>query len=208
MHPAAGVASCPSRELTGAYWHQGPTRFELTSFADPARTTGRYHHRGGPGVWYASNQEQAAWAELMRHFLYDGVDPFEVRRRIGRVHVSRLRVLDLTDPQVRAHLTITEHDLTGDDYATTQHLAADAHATGFQGLLAPSAALPGRQTLVVFASGRHAITAELSRVRQAPPRLADLLKVIRPHRDMPAAVREYLRVLYAAGAEAIRRRRR
>src|SRR5262245_13148422 len=40
---------------------------------------------GEPGVWYASSREQGAWAELFRHFVDEGVDPFEVRRRVGRV---------------------------------------------------------------------------------------------------------------------------
>jgi hypothetical protein len=91
------VATAPRRKLTGSYWHQGPTRHPLTSCADPARGPGRYHRTGEPGVWYASNREQGAWAEFFRHFLDDGVDPFEVRRRVGRVSVS-LDVLDLTDP--------------------------------------------------------------------------------------------------------------
>lgn len=202
------VAGCPVRLLSGSFWHQGPTHFALTSFADPARTDGRYHRRDGPGACDASDQEQAAWAELMRHFLDEGVDPFEVRRRVGRIQVQRLRVLDLTDPQVRAALVIGEDDLVGDDFSTTQRLAAAARAAGLDGLLAPSAALPGRQTLVVFASGRHALVSGVSRMRQPPSRLADLLKVIRPHGDMPATVREYLRELYTTGANAIRRRRR
>jgi len=90
------VAAAPCRTLRGHYWHQGPTRHPLVSCADPARGPGRYHRNGEPGVWYASNREQGAWAELFRHFVDDGVDPFEVRRRIGRVSVD-LEVLDLTE---------------------------------------------------------------------------------------------------------------
>jgi len=90
----AVVAGLAAQEVSGSFWHQGPTRFELTSFADPAVSSGRYHRRGGPGVWYASDREQAAWAELLRHFVDEGVDPFEIRRRIGRVQVRGLRVLD------------------------------------------------------------------------------------------------------------------
>lgn len=141
--------AAPRRRLTGRYWHQGPTRHQLASCADPGRGDGRYHRAGEPGVWYASSQEQAAWAELFRHFVDEGVDPFEVRRRVGRVSVE-LEVLDLTDERVRAHLGLDEGDLIADDYATTQAIAAEARDAGFDGLLAPSAALPGRDTLVVF----------------------------------------------------------
>ena len=91
----------------------------MRSFADPASTDGCYHLRQGTGVWYASDQEQAAWAELFRHFTEEGVDPFEVRRRVGRVVVEGLEVLDLTSEQVRATLGLTLEDLVGDDYANT-----------------------------------------------------------------------------------------
>lgn len=90
-----------ARRLTGSFSRQGATRFPLLSFADPASTDGRYHHRDGPGAWYGSDQEQAAWAELFRHFTEEGIDPFEIRRRVGRVSVEGLEVLDLTNRQVR-----------------------------------------------------------------------------------------------------------
>lgn len=88
MNLAEAVATAPRRQISGRFWHQGPTRHPLTSCADPARGPGRYHRTGEPGVWYASSQEQAAWAELFRHFVHDGIDPFEVRRRVGRVYVA------------------------------------------------------------------------------------------------------------------------
>jgi hypothetical protein len=140
----------------------------------------------------------------MRHFVDDGVDPFELRRRVGRVKVDRLQVLDLTDPSVRAAVGLEEADLVGDDYAKTQAIAFAAAAAGFGGLLAPSAALPGRRTLVVFAGGASAITAEWSSVRQPPPRLADLLHAVRVRADMPLAVRQLLARLAAAGGDAVR----
>lgn len=120
MKLADAIATAPRRTLKGTYWHQGPTRHPVTSCADPARGPGRYHRTGEPGVWYASNKEQGAWAELFRHFVDDGVDPFEVRRRVGRVAVT-LQVLDLTDERTRSHLGVDETDLLSDDYTTTRH---------------------------------------------------------------------------------------
>jgi RES domain len=201
------VATAPRRKLTGSYWHQGPTRHPLTSCADPARGPGRYHRTGEPGVWYASNREQGAWAELFRHFVDDGVDPFEVTRRVGRVSVD-LHVLDLTEVTTRAHLGVTEADLVSDDYAITQTIACAARDAGFDAVLAPAAALPGCETLAVFALALPNITAERSQVRQPPPRLADLLPLIRPHEDVPDTVRRLLITLGGLGAEAIRRLRR
>lgn len=207
MSVADAVATAPRRRLTGNWWHQGPTRHPLTSCADPARGPGRYHRQGEPGVWYASSQEQAAWAEFFRHFVDDGIDPFELRRRVGRVSVD-LDVLDLTNPAVREHLAIDENDLLTDNYTITQELAAAARDAGFDGVLAPSAGLPGRQSLAVFASVLPKVHPERSEIRQPPPRLADLLPLIRTHERVPDAIRRAYRTIAGAGAEAIRQRRR
>ena len=154
------------------------------------------------------SSNSVSWSELMWHFLDAGVDPFEVRRRVGRVRVDLLGVLDLTDDAVCAALDFTDPDLGGDDYVDTQAVSAAAVAASFGGLLAPSAALPGRRTLVVFPAGAAAITEEHSAVRQPPPRLADLLRAIRRRHDMPIAVRDLLASLATAGSDAVRRRRR
>jgi hypothetical protein len=153
-------------------------------------------------VWYGSSQEQGAWAELFRHFLDDGVDPFEVRRRVGRVSV------DLTDEATRSHLGVREGDLVSEDCTLTRDIAAAARDAGFDAVLAPAAALPGCETLAVFAQALPGkVTAERSEVRQPPPRLAGLLPLIRPHEDVPDTVRRLLITLGQLGAEAIRRRR-
>lgn len=207
MTLANAVATAPRRHVTGTWWHQGPTRHSLVSCADPARGPGRYHRQHEVGVWYASNQEQAAWAELLRHFVDGGVDPFELRRRIGRVSVD-LEVLDLTDRDVRDLLDIEESDLLSDDYTATQALAEAARDAGFDGILAPAAALRGRQTLAVYAHALRKIEAERSEIRQPPPRLVDLLPLIRPHERVPDAIRRVYRTIAGAGAEEVRRRRR
>ena len=198
----------PRRKLSGRFWHQGPTRHPLGSFADPAVTDGRYHRVGGTGVWYASDREQTAWAELFRHFTSTGVDPFEVRRRVGAAEVHDLEVLDLCDASVRAALGVGYDDLVGDDHVKSQEVAERARAEGYEGLLAPSAAVHGGKTLVVFAVGMHRLVLEESRVRQPPPRLADLLSVIRLRGDVPGAVRSYLEGLANAGSERVRAVRR
>jgi hypothetical protein len=60
----------------------------------------------------------------------------------------------------------------------------------------------------VFVHALPNATAERSQVRQPPPRLADLVPLIRPHEDVPDTVRRLLITLGRAGAEMIRRRRR
>jgi hypothetical protein len=124
------------------------------------------------------------------------------------VQVQGLRALDLTDEGVRLALSLTETDLIGDDYAATQRIADAARDGGFDGILAPSAALPRRLTLVVFLSGMKKVAVQVERVRQPPPRLVDLLRVIRARHDMPAACRAFMRSLLAEGADAVRSKRR
>jgi RES domain-containing protein len=147
--------------------------------SDPAEFDARFTVQGGPGVWYASSQEQAAWAELFRHFTGLGIDPFEVLRRAGAARVEDLSVLDLTDPAVREAVGLVEADLLGDGYSRTQQIALAAVAAGFDGILAPSAALPGRTTLAVFPRGMAKVSAVREAVRTAPPRLRMLSTRVR-----------------------------
>ncbi len=125
---------------------------------------------------------------------------------MGVVDVNDLDVLDLSDRAVQNESGIMAEDLTRDDYSRC-HRIGDAGRGLFDGILAPSAALPGRRTLVIFPEGMSKVTVVSSRVRQPPPRIADLINDIRFHRDVPAAVRGYLRRAATAGAEAIRGRR-
>lgn len=129
-----------------------------------------------------------------------------MRRRVGRVSVD-LHVLDLTNATTRAHLGVDEDDLTSKDCAITQAIACAARDAGFDAVLAPAAGLPGCTTLAVFAEALRNVTAERSQVRQPPPRLADLLPLVRPHEDVPDAVRRLLKTLERFGADEIRRRR-
>lgn len=59
-------------------------------------------------------------------------------------------VLDLTDERTRTALGVRAEDLVQGDYTTTQAIGAWAERQGYQGILAPSAALPGEGTLIVF----------------------------------------------------------
>jgi RES domain-containing protein len=147
--------------------------------ASPAGGPGRYHRVGDPGAWYASTTERGAWAELFRHHTSNELSPFEVRRRIGRMRVEHLRVLDLTDPRVREALAVTDEDLTSDDLTRCQALGEATRAAGLEGVLAPSAALTGEVILVVFPCGASKLTEEHSRVQRAPARLRALVSRIR-----------------------------
>jgi len=192
------------------WWHQNSPSYPLLSCADPATVDARYQRRGQPGVWYGSSKERSAWAELFRHTYSPELSPFHIRRRVGRVRVTDLRVLDLTDPGTCAQLGVRESDLTGDDYTRTQVFAALAYEASFDGVLAPSAALPGHQTLAVFAhvlADASKIVAEHSRVQAPPVSLLDRLSQIRPIGPDAATVRAMFARMVTLGKDAIRRLR-
>ncbi len=116
---------------------------------------------------------------MFRHWMDPGVDPFEVRRRVGRCRIG-LSVLDLTDVRLLADLAIDHADLVDDDLVLCQGLADEARKAGFEGILAPSAAMFGEVSLVVFGSAVSRIEVELDRgVRRPPPRMLGLAGSIR-----------------------------
>lgn len=184
----------PARVVSRAVWHQTRPSNELLRFDDPATYDGRYNRAGEPGVWYASFTERGAWAELFRHWGQHEISPFEVRRRVGRARVENLAVLDLTDEHVRAQLDVNEEELVADDWTRCQALADGARGAGYDGILAPSGALPGETTLVVFASAMNKVEVAHSRVQRPPIRMIDVLTRIR----VPDAVIDSIGPLYDA----------
>lgn len=124
-----------------------------------------------------------------------------MRRRVG---VDALAVLDLTDPDVRDVLGVTEDELVADDVTRCQQLAADARDAGFDGLLAPSGALDGETTLAVFATAMGKVASEHSRLQRPPVRMIDVLTRIR----LPEAAIDTVGRLYEALAALGRRLRR
>lgn len=101
--------------FTGPVWRQTRPRNSLLDVANTARFPGRYHRAVDPGMWYASMTERGAWAELFRHGEDHGISPFEVRRRVGRIRITGLAVLDLTNPEVRDRLDVAVEELISDD---------------------------------------------------------------------------------------------
>jgi len=146
-------------------------------------TDGRYHREGGAGAWYGASRERAAWAELIRHTPRGVVDLFEVKRRVGRVAVKDLYVLDITREETCRALglggsSILSDDLVGEEYVICQAIAERACAAGFEGIIAPSAALKGEFTLVVFPAGIPKLTVDHSRIQRPPKTMRKHLRRI------------------------------
>lgn len=191
------------RIITRLVWRQTRPRNALLDFESPSRYEGRYNPVGDPGVWYASSTERGAWAELFRHWEHEEISPFELRRRVGRAKVIEPAVLDLTDPEVRDQMGVTGEELVSDDLRRCQELATEAREAGFDGILAPSAALDGEITLAVFGSAMAKVEAEHSRVQRPPIRMIRVLERIR----LPDAAIDTVGRLYEALVALSRRLR-
>lgn len=203
------VGSLGRKTITGQWWHQGPNGRPFLFCPDPSRGPGRYHRAGGPGAWYASSSMRASWCELFRHFM-DGpsaVDPFEVKRRAGRVRVTDLSVLDLCDPDNQVALRIVYEDLVGDDYTICQELSDAARAAGLHGVLAPSAGLAGQRTIALFpaAVDGDQVAEQRSRVQVPPIDLVDFLDRVRPTPPGRSGFHAYVGRLRRMGRDALRK---
>jgi RES domain-containing protein len=159
-------------------WRQCPPDRQLLDLVSPARFAGRYHRRASPGVWYAALSERAAWAELFRHQTSEELSPLEILRRVSRARVRGLRVLDLTDAAVLATIGIARAALVSNDLRRCQAIAEWAQREGYEGILAPSAALDGEVILAVFAPALSKVTEEHSRVQRPPRRMRPVLSRI------------------------------
>jgi RES domain-containing protein len=163
-------------------WHQGRPADDVDSWKPtPPRHDGRYHVAGGTRTWYGSSNEDACWAEFLRHQVKPDIDPRQIRRRVGQVELE-LVVLDLTNPAIRDLFGVGASDLIADDYTVCQAIAVEAIAHGFEAILAPSAALPDETTLAVFgrAIKDRGTDVQDDGIKQAPARVASVLPKVRP----------------------------
>lgn len=101
----------------------------------------------GPGIWYGTSSEAAAWAERSRH---TGAGARSASARMAHCQAELDNLLDLTDAATLKALGVRSEDLVTDDLTLTQAVGAWAERAGYKGLIVPSAALPGATVLAVF----------------------------------------------------------
>lgn len=88
-------------------------------------------------------------------------------------------MLDLTNARVREILDVSERDLISDDLSLCQQIAEYARNSGFDAILALSAALEGHRTVAIFSSAMRKIAEGRSRVGSPPARARRLLTRVR-----------------------------
>jgi len=117
----------------------------------PAPGEARCHRAGDPWPLYASLEAETAWAEWSAA-TRGKVDPSDERRRLWRLDVTNLDVVDLRSEATRRELGTDLADVAG-ARRHAQALARRARRLGADGIILPSAAYPEHWNLVVFPSG-------------------------------------------------------
>jgi RES domain-containing protein len=133
----------------------------------PAPTEGRYHRPGDPWPLYASLEPATVWAEWQAA-TRGAIDPADERRRLWRLAVTDLPVLDLRRPGLADELAIRTSQLTG-ARSRAHRLAARARELGALGMIVPSAARDGAWNLVVFPAGFARVRTAGSRATHPRP---------------------------------------
>jgi RES domain-containing protein len=142
------------RELDARTDDEGDARFAGLAFrqchpdhagiAETVRASAALPSRFTPpgarfGVLYAALAPETAAAELRRRAAQLGVPVSALAPRVMLTIAVRLRrVLDLTDPAVRAAWGLTREDLASDDCARCQEAATVAREDGYEAIRYPS----------------------------------------------------------------------
>ena len=120
---------------------------EHASVAETVRASAAFPSRFTPpggrfGALYVALAPETAMAELRRRAAQLGVPLGALAPRAMLTLAVRLRrVLDLTDPTVRAAWGLTADDLAADDYGRCQEVATAAREDGYEAIRYPSAAV-------------------------------------------------------------------
>jgi RES domain-containing protein len=146
------VAALPTRGFRGVVWRTHWREVLATDATLSLRSSGRYH-RGldlfpADQVWpalYTSLAPEIAIWEMVRRSAARNL-AFLQNNVLSEIDVSLNRVLDLSNPNVGGRSRL---ELTGPNLKRCQDLAAVAVERKFEGLVVPSAALPG-SNLVIF----------------------------------------------------------
>ena len=122
--------------------------YDTPWWAFPSSRVGRFHRAGQDTVQYLSLHPLGPAAEMLRHHVGPDGDPDDL---LLNLWTATFDIDPVTvDFDQCAAFGLTVDDLVGDDYAPTQALAEAVREEGAEGMVVPSAALPGTQNLIVF----------------------------------------------------------
>lgn len=140
------LASAPVRAFQGTVWRVHWREVAPTDWSLSLRSSGRFHRgldlfppdSAFPALYTSLAPEIAVW-EMVRRSAARNL-AYLKNNVLSEIEVRLSQVLDISDP---APVGISTSTVTGPDHRPCQEVAAAAMARGYEGLLVPSAALPG-----------------------------------------------------------------
>lgn len=169
--PFAGDARSMARERSPGLIPFDEVAFRYSDYDTPfwVRSngeSGRWHQAGDGATQYLSTTVDGAWAELIRAEGLRSEDEVSLIRMPMWVTDPHVRqVADYSTFEIAAAAGFSPDALIDDDYSRCQPEGSRLRELGFQGVLAPSAALPGATNLTLFGPrlasswGRDAVLA-------------------------------------------------
>ena len=166
---AASKSPQPNRvefDGSGFRWSNYDTPF----WALPNSEPGRWHTDGEPATQYFSLSPEGAWAELIRRErLTSEPEAAQIRTPMWEAKLRLQRVADYRSFELAESAGFPPDALVDDDHSRCQQEGNRLRRIGFDGVLAPSAAMPGELCLVVFGPRRMLEWGDQPRLASAIP---------------------------------------
>jgi RES domain-containing protein len=144
----------------GAWLRQIPRGADPDSRPQPPGD-GRWQRGHVVDALYLASDEATMWAEWYRHLAERGVPPLaQLPRDVWRYRVRSAQVADLTASEQLARVGLAAPAPGRKGWPSYQHVGETLWREGWQGLLAPSAALPAGSVLCLFVPPRGGPPAE------------------------------------------------
>jgi hypothetical protein len=123
--------------------------YDTPWWALPSSRQGRFHRAGQDTVQYLSLHPLGPAAEMLRHNVGPSGDLDDVVLNLWTavIDIDAVATIDFDDCQSYG---LTPDELVGEDYAVTQALGDTVRGGGAEGMVVPSAALPGTHNLILF----------------------------------------------------------
>jgi RES domain-containing protein len=127
------------------------SNYDTPFWVRPNTDPGRWHRVGDGPTQYLSVTVEGAWAELIRaEGLRSEAEVALLRMPMWAAHLDVQRIVDYGTFKKADESGFAPDALIDDDYSRCQEEGGRLRSAGYQGILAPSAALPGAVNLTLF----------------------------------------------------------
>ena len=127
------------------------SNYDTPFWARNNRTAGRWHVPADGATQYLALHPDGAWAELIRRENLRSVDELElVRMPMWAAEIHEGSLVDYSTFERADVAGFSPDALIDDDYSRCQAEGGRLRASGYGGVIAPSAALPGAVNVTIF----------------------------------------------------------